>query len=97
MSSLKKCPKCETWNEDKEHCTNCGELLDYWKIREQEVAAKDKEFAERPIPKTDQFFIDMKSSRFLLVRMVYYILYSVWAIVMAIVTFFMMMIAYGPG
>ena len=97
MSSLKKCPNCDTWNENLERCKNCNELLDYWQIRAKEAAQKDKEFRERPIPKSDQIFMNMKTSRFWLIRGIYYALYSVWALLIAIVSFFMMLIAYGPG
>jgi hypothetical protein len=97
MSSNKKCPKCDIWNEDLSHCSNCNELLDYWKIRELEVTKKEKTFKDRPLSDSELFFKNMKYSRFLMVKAVYYIFYSIWAAVMAIVSFFLMMIAYGPG
>ncbi len=35
MSSLIKCQKCQTWNEDQDYCTNCNQLLNYEIQREQ--------------------------------------------------------------
>lgn len=97
MSSLKKCPKCNAWSENSDHCTNCGELLDYWKIREKEVAQKEKEQAEKPLSDFDNFILSIKNSKFILIRIIYYIFYSVWVAMVAIVSFFMYMVASSPG
>lgn len=97
MSSIKKCPKCSQWSEDQETCPHCGELLDYWKIRERDVAQKEKEEAEKPPSDFDKFIESLRHSRFILVRIIFYFFYSIWVGMIAIVSFFMYMVASAPG
>ena len=97
MAISRKCAKCKVWTESLSHCSECGEVLDHELIqakREQER----KEYQESlPPSKLDVFFHEFKNSRFLLIRVFYRLLYSIWFIMFSIVSFFIALIAAGPG
>jgi hypothetical protein len=97
MSTLRICAKCHTWNENQDHCTNCGHLLNPDLIRKIELEKKEKLEAGRELDKVDLFLHKVKNSRFILVRVAYYLFYSIWFIFTAIVSFFIAIIAAGPG
>jgi hypothetical protein len=93
----RKCPKCGTWNGNEDHCTNCGELLNYTLIRKKEDEKRVKEFSTRPPDSIDRFLNTFKNSSFILVRMVYYILYGVWFMFALIISGILYIVAAGPG
>jgi Zn ribbon nucleic-acid-binding protein len=95
--SRKKCPKCNTWNENQEECTNCGHLLNYWKQREVSIAENEKVRAEALNDKLDDFVEAWKNSRWWILKGLYYFFYSIWFSLMAIVSFIVMIVAALPG
>lgn len=89
MAIKRKCPECDTWNDGAaDYCITCNELISPTII--EEIRKKKREDIERQKPKDkiDIFLEKWKTSRFFLVRMVYYIVYSIVAIVGGISLFF---------
>ncbi|MGF1557352.1 hypothetical protein [Paucihalobacter sp.] len=85
-----KCPNCGTYNENVDYCTNCNTLINFKKRREIEFKKSEKKRAhnEQQDQENSLKWIEKyKNHRFLLVRVFAYIIYSIWAAVMAIGTF----------
>lgn len=97
MAVSMRCPKCKTWTRDSDYCQNCNEFLDFTKTRDAELEERKQVEAAKPPDKIDVFFHRFKHSRFWPVRAVYYFFYSIWFVLSAIVSFFMLMMAAGPG
>ncbi len=97
MNRNQKCPKCGTWNLNKNNCASCGQLLNHEMKRQEEAQVKAEEIANRAPDKIDLFLDQMKHSPWWLVKGLYYLGFSIYTIFVAIASFFMMMIAWGPG
>lgn len=93
----RKCPQCGTWNNDETHCKKCGTLIDPKEIAEKEEEQKKKEFMLRKPGKLDALFDKFAQSKNPFVKIVYYILYSIWVVFAAIVGFVLYLTAAGPG
>ncbi|MFM7022319.1 MAG: hypothetical protein ACKOXB_05025 [Flavobacteriales bacterium] len=97
MSNSKRCPQCNTWNINSDYCEHCGHLLNHEKARKIEVENKEKAYENREKDKIDIFIDKMRYSSFLLVRVVFYIFYSIWFVFTAIVSLGVAIVAAGPG
>lgn len=88
MSVKRKCKSCNHWNNDEDYCQQCGHLLSPRLIEEKRE--NEREVIRQNQPKTplDLFIENWKNSRFLLFRVIYYVFYTIWAIVMSIAFFF---------
>jgi hypothetical protein len=93
----RKCPQCKTWNASNNYCTKCNQPLDPQLIRELADNKREQENANKPLDRVDILHGKMKHSRFLIVRIFYTIIYSIWVSFVAIMSFFMWMTAAGPG
>ncbi len=93
----RKCPQCKTWNSSNKYCTICKQPLDPQLIRELASKNREQENANKPLDRIDMFHNKMKHSRFLIVRIFYTIIYSIWISFVALMSFFMWMTAAGPG
>lgn len=95
MSISRKCPRCKTWNGEESHCISCGEVLDPEIIREE----KDKAsyHANKGPSSIDKAFYGMKNSKWILVRALFWIGYSIWFVLFSILSFFIALIAWTPG
>lgn len=85
-----KCPKCGTFNENLDYCSNCGTLINFKKRREIEhqKSEKRRQLFHEQDEKTSFAAVDKyKNHRFFLVRVFGYIIYYVWTAVMAIGAF----------
>lgn len=85
-----KCPNCGTYNENVDYCTNCNTLINFKKRREIEFKKSEEKRAhneQQDDEKSFQWIEKYKNHKFLLVRIVAYAIYSIWAAVMAIGTF----------
>lgn len=85
-----KCPNCGTYNDNVDYCINCGTLINFKKRRELEFEKSEKRraFNEREDKKKSFKWIEKyKTHKYLVVRVFAYVIYSVWAAVMAIGTF----------
>jgi uncharacterized membrane protein YvbJ len=97
MSISRKCPKCSTWNGDNDYCTSCGHLLNYAMQLEQEERDRSEAKRNRIPDPLEQFFIRWKASKNILVRVAYYIVFSIWFVLFAFFSFLMSIIFLGPG
>lgn len=93
----RKCPQCKTWNAYNNYCIKCNQPLDPKLIRELAETKRKEEYANRPLDQVDILHSKMKYSQLLIVRVFYRILYSIWVSFVAIMSFFMWMMAAGPG
>lgn len=99
-STYIKCSSCGVFNTDSEYCENCGELISFKKkeeIRAKEL--KDREIAEviREIENPNLPKRLMKHPN-LLLKVLGWLLYSVWFVVSAIaagLAWFVAMVAAG--
>lgn len=91
-----KCSNCQTWNTTST-CSNCNTLLDAAELHKKKVIQKEIKAERTPKPKLDQFFINWKKTKNPFYKGLYYIAYSFWAVYMGILSFILMMVAWGPG
>ncbi len=94
MASSIKCPKCQTWNDDSDYCSNCNELLNYQIKREQEWEAKK---AAQPKDKIDVYIERLKTSDKAIERALYWAMKSVWFLVIGFAVSVILFTALGPG
>jgi ribosomal protein L32 len=92
-----KCPNCGEWNSDEKACTKCEYTLDFKERRVEEEEKKAQNYLTREKDKLEQFLHDFKTSKYVIVRMIYYVLYSIWMVYFAIISFFAALIAWSPG
>lgn len=97
MSISRKCPKCGTWNGDNDYCTNCNHLLNYQMQLEQEDKQREEDYKKRIPDPLEKFFLKWKGSQWVLARITYHIVYSVWFALFAFFSFIMGLIFLGPG
>lgn len=93
----RKCLACGQWNQSENRCTNCNNPISPEEITR--VEEKIKLEIERNIPKTNfELFVErMKNHRYLFVRIIYKISYSITLVFAAIGGFFAWMIAMANG
>jgi uncharacterized membrane protein YvbJ len=96
MSSI-KCSKCQTWNEDQDYCTQCGELLSFEIKRALERKKHEQEEQERPAAQFSAYLEHLKSSPLLGDRVKYFFMNSALWVFIAFVTVSLMFLALGPG
>lgn len=92
-----KCPNCKQWNENVSRCTFCDTALvaeelnrEYRQMIEAEDSAKEDE-------KAFKYFQSLKTSKYMLVRMTYQVLFSIWSVYMFFVAVFTWIIATTVG
>ncbi len=97
MTVSRKCPKCATWNGDNDYCTSCNHLLNYQMQLEQEDKQRAIDKKNRIPDPLEEFFLKWKASKWILVRLGYHIVYSIWFAIFAFFSFMMAIIFLGPG
>lgn len=97
MSVQRRCPECQHWNADEQHCTSCGQLLDPEQLQEARKRKTSAAIAADTPGKLDRWHDAMKYSRWMAVRGLYWVFYSVWMIFFSIISFFIALIAGTPG
>ena len=93
----RKCLKCSTWNNDEKFCKSCGAALAPEEIIKEEDQRRAELEAARPKPALDRLLDRAKNSRFIVVRGLFYVLYSVAVVVFAIASFFAYLVAWSPA
>lgn len=93
----RKCSECGEWNGEEDYCSNCGNLISLTKQIEIEHAQKVEQRINKTPDKLDNFIDAFEHSRFFLIRFIYRVLYSVWLGFIAILSFFLYILAWGPG
>lgn len=92
-----KCSQCGQWNSDVEVCNNCGNALSLKKIEEKRLEIHKKKDQFRTPNSFDLFLEKMAQHPNPVVKVVYYFLYSVWAVLMALVAGILYLVAGTPG
>jgi ribosomal protein L32 len=100
MSSIIKCPKCGTFNTNRDYCENCGTLISFQvKTDIRELQEKEKRVAEVQWRLENPNWVErMKKHAFVPYRIVGWILYSAFLVVSAIggaIAWFVAMVAAG--
>lgn len=88
MATERKCPSCETWNKDEDHCTKCGTLLSPQIIEEKREEAREERRNSKPPTKFDLFLERWENSKYVGLRILYKIVYGVSVAFFAIASFF---------
>jgi len=76
----RKCSNCGTWNNDEDYCKSCGTALSPKALDKQKTEQLKKEAAAIPPSKVDVFLEKAKTSKYLVVRIGYYIFYSIFLV-----------------
>ncbi|MBK6950550.1 MAG: hypothetical protein IPH24_00490 [Crocinitomicaceae bacterium] len=93
----RKCLKCYTWNQDERFCKSCGAALAPEEIIKEEDEKKAFIESQKAPDKLDILLNKAKHSKYLLVRILFYIFYSVAMVVFAIASFVAYLVAWSPG
>ena len=93
----RKCPKCGVWNNDEDYCKDCGTLISPSKIAVKEEEERKAKFQMRKPGKLDEWFEKFAASKNPFVKILYYILYSIWFIFAALIGFALYIAAASPG
>jgi hypothetical protein len=93
----RKCLKCQTWNQDERFCKNCGAALAPDEIIKEEDEKRALLESQKKPDKLDVLLNKAKHSKYLPVRILYYLLYSVAMVVFAIASFTAYLVAWSPG
>jgi len=96
MATERKCPNCQTWNKNNDYCTECNTLLSPVIIEQEREKEREKR-RYRPPSKLDIFIDKWKNSRFLIMRILFKIVYSVAVIFFSIASFFAWLAASPNG
>ena len=93
----RKCLHCGTWNKDEQFCNNCNEALSPEEIEKVEMKKKRIEAANKPKDKFDLFAERLKTHKYLFMRILYQVGYSIAVVFGAIGAFFAWMVAMANG
>ncbi len=94
----RKCRNCKEWDRDGNViCQHCGHPLAPDLIIEKNSEERKKKAEEKPPSSLEIFLNSIKNSENILVRIIYRVLRTVWVIYMAILSFFLWLIAISPG
>lgn len=97
MATEIKCPSCSTWNKDEDYCTNCGTLISPKIIEEQREAVREERRNSIPPTKFDLFLKRWENSKYLFMRVLYKIVYTITVGFIAIASFFAWLAASPNG
>lgn len=92
-----KCPNCKTWNSDIDHCSTCGEPISSKQLNLNYKKQIDEIDNKRPPSIIDTYLAKQMKSSNAFVRVLFYFLYSIWMVYMAILGFFLYIIVGTPG
>lgn len=92
-----KCPNCKQWNENAKRCVHCDTALIAEEINREYREKIEREDAAKDPGKMLLYFQGMKTSKFLAVRILYQILFSIWSVYMFFVAIFTWLIATTVG
>lgn len=94
----RKCAKCKEWDTiGSLTCPHCGYPLAPELIIKKSFEERKKKAEEKPPSSLELFLSSIKNSESLIVRIIYRVLRTVWVIYMAILSFFLWLVAISPG
>lgn len=97
MAVERKCSSCGNWNRDNDYCATCGNPISPRVIEQIREKAREEERLKIPPTKLDVFIHKWKNSRFLPLRWLYKILYTIAFIFFAVASFFAWLAATPNG
>ena len=92
-----KCPACQTWNEDRDYCSNCNEVLSHELKMEQAREKLREEEKQRPLTQFNHYLKRLKESDAPIDKLKFTILNSAWWIFLIGVTALIALVALAPG
>jgi|GEM_PF-1668319 len=75
-----KCKSCNTWNIDADYCSNCNVVISMEEEAKLEAKIEAKKNKNKPKSKFDVFIENWKNHPNLILKGVFYILYSIYFI-----------------
>jgi uncharacterized membrane protein len=101
MINQKKCPKCGKWTDgDRTHCVFCDALIDPVLVAKERKRVRDEEARERRLleeTKFEKYLRNLQESDKPIHKIGFKILNTVFTIYMAILSFFIWLIALISG
>ncbi|WP_299366925.1 hypothetical protein [Winogradskyella sp.] len=82
-----KCINCGVYNKNRDRCKNCDALLSYKKRRAQQIKAENTERLEKAKKSPPDFIENLQQHRYIMFRVLGWILYSAFVVVSAIGAF----------
>tara|TARA_B100001769_G_C21580525_1_gene328332 strand:- start:118 stop:408 length:291 start_codon:yes stop_codon:yes gene_type:complete len=92
----RKCLGCGEWISN-DICEKCGLDSNPKRVRIQKIRAVQTKKEEQQPPRLELFLQKWKNTKNPFFKSTYWIGYSVWFIYMAILSFFALIVAWGPG
>ena len=97
MSVERKCGNCQTWNIDRDYCSQCGVIISAELKGRIEHEKKEEAIRNAPKEKFEIFLEKWKGSSNILLKGLYYICYSIAFIFFSIAGLFAYMAAAANG
>ena len=97
MAVERKCLQCGTWNKDNDYCSNCEAPISPIIIEEHREIKREESRKNTPPSKVDIFIDKWQNSKFLLLRILYKVLYTIGVIFFSIAGFFAWLAAAPNG
>jgi len=97
MSVERKCGNCQTWDIDKDYCTECNVIISAELKDKLAYEQKEKELRNAPKEKFEIFLEKWKSSSNYILKGLYYICYSIAFIFFSIAGFLAYLAAASNG
>lgn len=87
----RRCPKCNEWSTDSEHCNFCGELISSERIAEIRDEERKMQMKAKSRDQFDSWLEHninaLEHSPYFLIRTMFKVVYSIWFTVMAVGSF----------
>ena len=97
MSVQRKCTNCQTWNSDVDYCSKCGALISSTIIEEHREVKRENRRKNKAPSDLELFIKKWEGSKYLVLRILYKIVYTVAFIFFAIASFFAYLAAAPSG
>ena len=93
----RKCLACNVWNNDEDYCLNCKEPISPLALDKAKEEKRKIALASMPVSKLDVLLEKAKTSKYLIVRMLYFTFYSVFLLIGGIGAFLAWLTAMANG
>lgn len=80
-----KCPNCQKWSSNIEQCEHCGTTINREKRALEKPGIERKISAPEPPGKLQQFFEYAQKSKNPFVKLLYFIIMSIWGVYVGLV------------
>lgn len=97
MSVQQKCPECQTWNVDRDYCSNCGTTVSSMLIEENRELKRENRRKNKAPSALELFIEKWEKSNYFLLRLLYKLVYTIAFIFFSIASFFAYLAASPNG